>query len=148
MTVRGKDSNPGARRREAVARAANTPLSASCVEARRLEPGLHIVATPFGNLTDISLRALETLAAADAILAEDTRISRRLLEHYSITTPLSSYQEHNGAEARPKILNRLRLGEALALVSDAGTPLISDPGYKLVAEAVAEGIAVHADARR
>jgi 16S rRNA (cytidine1402-2'-O)-methyltransferase len=113
-------------------------------EARLLESGLHIVATPIGNLGDISLRALETLAAADAILAEDTRVSRRLLDHYAITTPLSSYHEHNGAEARPKILNRLRLGEALALISDAGTPLISDPGYKLVAEAVAEGIAVYA----
>ena len=144
MTVKGKDSKPwrpperaGRPRRE------YTALGV-CVEARRLESGLHIVATPIGNLSDISLRALETLAAADAILAEDTRISRRLLEHYSITTPLSSYQEHNGAEARPKILIRLRRGEALALISDAGTPLISDPGYKLVAEAVAEGITVHA----
>jgi 16S rRNA (cytidine1402-2'-O)-methyltransferase len=113
-------------------------------EARRLDQGLHIVATPIGNLSDISLRALETLAAADAILAEDTRLSRRLLDHYSITTPLSPYHDHNGAEARPKILSRLRLGEALALICDAGTPLISDPGYKLVAAAVAEGIAVHA----
>ena len=144
MTVKAKDTKPSCLvERAGCPRREYTALGVR-VEARRLESGLHIVATPIGNLSDISLRALETLAAADAILAEDTRISRRLLDHYSIATPLSRYYEHNGAEARPKILNRLRLGEALALISDAGTPLISDPGYKLVAEAVAEGIAVHA----
>ncbi len=111
-------------------------------EARPLPPGLHIVATPIGNLGDVTIRALETLAGADAILAEDTRHSRRLLEHYSISTPLAPYHEHNAAEARPRAMARMRAGEALALISDAGTPLISDPGYRLVAEAVVEGIAV------
>ena len=111
-------------------------------ESRSLPPGLHIVATPIGNLGDVTLRALETLAAADAILAEDTRISRRLLDHYAITTPLIPYHEHNAAEARPKAIARMKEGDSLALISDAGTPLISDPGYKLVAEAVAEGLAV------
>jgi len=112
------------------------------VEARTLEPGLHIVATPIGNLGDVTLRALETLAAADAIFAEDTRISRRLVDHYAIKTPLHSYHEHNAAEVRPRIIGRLEAGEALALISDAGTPLISDPGYRLVIEAAERGFQV------
>ena len=107
-----------------------------------IEPGLHIVATPIGNLGDVTLRALATLAAADAILAEDTRISSRLTNRYEIATPLIAYHEHNAAQSRPRILERLSEGQALALISDAGTPLISDPGYKLVAEAVAAGISV------
>jgi 16S rRNA (cytidine1402-2'-O)-methyltransferase len=111
-------------------------------EARPLPAGLHIVATPIGNLGDVTLRALETLAAADAILAEDTRVSRRLLDHYGISTPLAPYHEHNAAEARPRAIARMKEGDALALISDAGTPLISDPGYRLVAEAVANGLAV------
>lgn len=111
-------------------------------EAEPLAPGLHIVATPIGNLKDISFRALSTLAAADAVLAEDTRTSKTLLAHYGIATPLLPYHEHNAAQMRPKILERLRQGGRLALISDAGTPLVSDPGYKLVAEAVAEGLPV------
>jgi 16S rRNA (cytidine1402-2'-O)-methyltransferase len=107
-----------------------------------IEPGLHIVATPIGNLGDVTLRALATLAGADAILAEDTRISSRLTSRYEIATPLIAYHEHNAAQSRPRILERLSQGQALALISDAGTPLISDPGYKLVAEAVAAGISV------
>ena len=110
--------------------------------AATLAPGLHVVATPIGNLGDISLRALATLAGADAILAEDTRISRNLLAHFSILTPLVAYHEHNAAAMRPRVLARLARGEALALISDAGTPLISDPGYKLVAEARAAGVTV------
>src|SRR5688572_29912934 len=102
------------------------------VEAPRLTPGLHLIATPIGNLRDITIRALEALAAADIIACEDTRITRRLLDHYGITTPLTPYHEHNAAAARPKLLARLAAGEALALVSDAGTPLVSDPGFKLV----------------
>jgi 16S rRNA (cytidine1402-2'-O)-methyltransferase len=98
-------------------------------------PGLYIVATPIGHLADITLRALETLAGVDLILAEDTRHSRKLLDHYGVSTPMSAYHEHNAERARPEILARLERGEALALISDAGTPLISDPGYKLVAEA-------------
>src|SRR6185295_17842990 len=105
------------------------------VEAPRLATGLHLVATPIGNLRDITLRALETLAAADVIACEDSRVTRKLLDHYGIATPLTPYHEHNAAEARPKLLARLNSGEAIALVSDAGTPLISDPGYKLVREA-------------
>lgn len=108
-------------------------------ETQPLEPGLHVVATPIGNLSDISLRALATLAAADAILAEDTRVTRNLLAHYGITTPLIAYHEHNAAALRPQLMSRLKNGATLALVSDAGTPLVSDPGFKLVADALAEG---------
>jgi 16S rRNA (cytidine1402-2'-O)-methyltransferase len=109
-----------------------------------LEAGLYVVATPIGNLADVTLRALAVLAGADGILAEDTRLSRTLLAHYGIETPLSSYHEHNAAEARPRALRRMTEGQALALISDAGTPLISDPGYKLVAESIAAGLRVTA----
>jgi len=102
------------------------------IEASKLLAGLYLVATPIGNLGDVSLRGLEVLAAADAIACEDTRVTRKLAERYGIATPLTPYHEHNAAEARPKILARISRGEAVALVSDAGTPLISDPGYKLV----------------
>jgi 16S rRNA (cytidine1402-2'-O)-methyltransferase len=112
------------------------------VAAEPIAPGLHIVATPIGNLGDITLRALATLAAADAVIAEDTRVSHNLLAHYAIATPLVAYHEHNAAQMRPLLLARLARGEALALISDAGTPLISDPGYKLATAALAEGIAV------
>ena len=108
-------------------------------EAEPLAPGLHVVATPIGNLRDISLRALSTLAAADAVLAEDTRVTKVLLSHYGITTPLVAYHEHNASVVRPHLLARLASGAALARVSDAGTPLVSDPGFKLVADAVAQG---------
>ena len=111
-------------------------------EAEPLRPGLHVVATPIGNLGDISLRALATLAAADAILAEDKRVTSHLLTHYGVATPMIAYHEHNAAIIRPRSLARLQGGDALALVSDAGTPLISDPGFKLVAEAVDLGIEV------
>src|SRR4051794_21302105 len=107
-------------------------------------PGLHLVATPIGNLGDITLRALETLAGVDLIACEDTRITRRLTERYLITGQLTPYHEHNATAARPKILAQLAQGAAIALVSDAGTPLISDPGYKLVREACAAGHAVNA----
>src|SRR6478609_3253899 len=106
--------------------------------------GLHLVATPIGNLGDITLRALETLAGVDTIACEDTRITRRLTERYGIAAALIPYHEHNAATARPKILERLAQGAAIALVSDAGTPLISDPGFKLVREACAAGHAVTA----
>jgi 16S rRNA (cytidine1402-2'-O)-methyltransferase len=114
------------------------------VPAPPLEPGLYVVATPIGNLGDVTLRALAVLAGADGVLAEDTRVSRTLLAHYGIDTPLSPYHEHNAAEARPLALRRMAEGQALALISDAGTPLISDPGYKLVAESIASGLAVTA----
>src|SRR5712692_4419298 len=119
-------------------------LHGQSATAPALAPGLHLVATPIGNLRDISLRALEVLAAADLIACEDTRVTRKLIDHYGITTPLTPYHEHNAAEVRPKILARLAAGAAVALVSDAGTPLISDPGFKLVREAGAAGYAVTA----
>jgi 16S rRNA (cytidine1402-2'-O)-methyltransferase len=110
--------------------------------APKAVPGLHLVATPIGNLGDITLRALETLAAVDIIACEDTRITRRLTERYGISAELKPYHEHNAALARPKILQRLAQGASIALVSDAGTPLISDPGFKLVREVCAAGFAV------
>jgi 16S rRNA (cytidine1402-2'-O)-methyltransferase len=113
-------------------------------EGERLAPGLHVVATPIGNLKDMSLRALGTLASADVILAEDKRVTKTLLAHYGITTPMISYHEHNAEEMRPKVLAALKEGKALALVSDAGTPLVSDPGFRLVEAAVAEGYTVSA----
>jgi 16S rRNA (cytidine1402-2'-O)-methyltransferase len=114
-------------------------LSAPAVAA-----GLHLVATPIGNLGDITLRALETLAGVDLIACEDTRITRRLTERYGITAELTPYHEHNAAAARPKLLAHLAERASIALVSDAGTPLISDPGFKLVREACAAGHAVMA----
>lgn len=102
-------------------------------------PGLYLVATPIGHLGDITVRALETLAGVDIIACEDTRITRRLTERYAITCALKPYHEHNAATARPKILAQLAQGASIALVSDAGTPLISDPGFKLVREACAAG---------
>ncbi|MDC7787887.1 16S rRNA (cytidine(1402)-2'-O)-methyltransferase [Rhodoplanes sp. TEM] len=115
--------------------------------ARRAPPlpgGLHVVATPIGHLEDVSLRVLATLAAADLIACEDTRVTRKLLARYGIARPLTAYHEHNAAQARPKILARLATGEAVALVSDAGTPLVSDPGFRLVREAREAGFAVTA----
>jgi len=113
------------------------------LDAPAAPPGLHIVATPIGNLGDISLRALRTLAGADAVAAEDTRHTGRLLAHFGIRTQLLRYDEHRAAAQRPKILTMLADGGSVALVSDAGTPLISDPGYRLVAEARDAGHAVH-----
>jgi 16S rRNA (cytidine1402-2'-O)-methyltransferase len=111
-------------------------------EAEPIRKGLHVVATPIGNLGDISFRALATLASSDAVIAEDTRVTKTLLAHYGIATPLVAYHEHNAAVMRPHLLARLAGGAALALVSDAGTPLISDPGFKLVAEALTQGVEV------
>jgi 16S rRNA (cytidine1402-2'-O)-methyltransferase len=111
-------------------------------EAEPIAPGLHVVATPIGNLRDITLRALATLAAADAVIAEDTRVTRNLLAHYGVSTPLVAYHEHNAAVVRPHLMARLAGGAALALVSDAGTPLVSDPGFRLVLEALEAGVAV------
>jgi 16S rRNA (cytidine1402-2'-O)-methyltransferase len=119
-------------------------LKGQALEAPALPPGLHLVATPIGNLRDVTLRALEVLAAADVIACEDTRVTRKLTEHYGIKTPLTPYHDHNAAEARPKLLARLAAGDAVALVSDAGTPLVSDPGFKLVRAARDAGYAVTA----
>src|SRR4051812_39146347 len=138
------------------------------VDAPSLAPGLYLVATPIGNLRDITLRALEILASADLVACEDTRVTRKLFDHYGLSAPLIAYHDHNAGTMRPKIVQRLAAGEgvarafasgrprsdgprsapgwgapaAVALVTDAGTPLISDPGYRLVREAIAAGVAV------
>lgn len=121
-----------------------------------LDAGLYVTATPIGNLRDISLRALDILAAADIVLCEDTRVTRKLFTHYGLvnktpskakgkqTSKLRAYHEHNAARLRPLILTRLTEGAVIALVSDAGTPLISDPGYRLVQQARAAGLPVFA----
>src|ERR687888_1202100 len=119
-------------------------LNGRSTAAPPLAAGLYLVATPIGNLRDITLRALEVLAAADLIACEDTRVSRKLTEHYGIATPLAPYHDHNAAEARPMLLARLAAGDAIALISDAGTPLVSDPGFKLAREARVAGVCVTA----
>jgi len=108
-----------------------------------LVPGLYVVATPIGNAADVTLRALKVLANCDAIVAEDTRVTSRLLAIHGISRPLFSYNDHNAAAMRPKLIAKLKEGAKLALVSDAGTPLVSDPGYKLVREAQETGVAVY-----
>ena len=103
---------------------------------------LYLVSTPIGNLGDMTHRAVEVLSSATVVIAEDTRHSRRLLDHYHISTPLRSYHEHNEAKETPKLVARLRSGDSIALISDAGTPLISDPGSRLVAAALEANIPV------
>ncbi len=125
--------------RRTIARASE---SLSELIARPVQPGLYLVATPIGNLADISLRALAVLARADLIAAEDTRHSKKLLTHFGISGAMTPYHEHNAERERPKLLARLRAGQSVALISDAGTPLISDPGYKLVRDALDAGILV------
>src|SRR4051812_12836871 len=105
-------------------------VAGQTVPAPSLPGGLYVVATPIGNLGDITLRALETLAGADLIACEDTRVTHKLLERFGISTAVTPYHEHNADVARPKLIARLAAGGSVALVSDAGTPLISDPGYK------------------
>jgi 16S rRNA (cytidine1402-2'-O)-methyltransferase len=109
-----------------------------------LAAGLYIVATPLGHARDITLRALDVLGAADMIYCEDTRNSAKLLAYHGIKTQTAAYHEHNGAKVRPRILAALAAGQKLALISDAGTPLVSDPGMKLVRDARAAGHAVTA----
>jgi 16S rRNA (cytidine1402-2'-O)-methyltransferase len=112
------------------------------IAARPLEPAFYLVATPIGNLADITLRALETLAGVDVLACEDTRVTRVLLDRYGIKQRLTAYHEHNANEAGPKLLAALEEGRSVALVSDAGTPLVSDPGFRLVGQAVERGIRV------
>ncbi|HET9231038.1 MAG TPA: 16S rRNA (cytidine(1402)-2'-O)-methyltransferase, partial [Vitreimonas sp.] len=104
-----------------------------------LEAGLYVVATPIGNLRDITLRALDVLGAAGRVYAEDTRVARKLLDAYGLRPRLGSYHEHNAETARAEILAALEAGESVALISDAGTPLVSDPGFKLVRSAIEAG---------
>ncbi|MBR1189224.1 16S rRNA (cytidine(1402)-2'-O)-methyltransferase [Bradyrhizobium sp. AUGA SZCCT0160] len=131
----GPEAEPGSRDR-------TFSIGGHVLTAPKPVPGLYLVATPIGHLGDITLRALETLAGVDIIACEDTRITRRLTERYAISGLLKQYHEHNAALARPKILEKLAQGASIALVSDAGTPLISDPGFKLVREVCAAGHAV------
>ncbi|MDF3033333.1 MAG: rsmI [Alphaproteobacteria bacterium] len=107
-----------------------------------LNGGLYIIATPIGNLGDITLRALETLKGCDMIACEDTRVSRKFLSAYGIDKPVMSYHDHNADQMRPLILGKMASGQAVALISDAGTPLISDPGYKLVRQCYEAGLPV------
>ena len=114
-------------------------LHNTVVPARPLEPALYLVATPIGNLSDITLRALETLAGADVLACEDTRVTRVLLDRYGIVNRPYAYHEHNADEAGPRLIAALDGGKSVALVSDAGTPLVSDPGYRLALLAIAAG---------
>jgi 16S rRNA (cytidine1402-2'-O)-methyltransferase len=127
---------------EASQQSASKPIEAQT--RSKPAPGLYLIATPIGNLRDITLRALDLLAAADLVACEDTRVSAKLLAHFGLNARRIAYHEHNAARMRPILIERLRAGAVVALISDAGTPLVSDPGFKLVREAVAEGISVTA----
>lgn len=111
--------------------------------SQTLPAGLYLVATPIGNLGDITIRALDVLKRAHSVACEDTRVTGKLFSHFGINTHMLTYHEHNAEQMRPRLLDDVRAGKTVALVSDAGTPLISDPGYKLVQEARAEGLAVY-----
>lgn len=118
-------------------------MSAPDVSAGVVAPGtLYVVSTPIGNLGDITYRAVEVMRAVTIVVAEDTRHSRTLLAHYGITTPLSAYHEHNEAREAPRLVARMREGDAIAIITDAGTPLVSDPGARLVRAAADAGVAV------
>ena len=125
-------------------RSPSTPESPSSLAANALTPGLYVTATPIGHARDVTLRALDVLKGCDVIAAEDTRVTSKLLAIYGIAKPLVAYNDHNAARERPRLLARLKNGQSVALVSDAGTPLVSDPGFKLVREAIAEGVNVEA----
>ena len=120
------------------------PEDDASAAAEALPPGLYLVATPIGNLADLTLRALEILRLAQHIACEDTRVTRKLLGAYGISTPTLTYHDHSGAGVRESLLQLLRDGASIALVSDAGTPLVSDPGFKLVRAALAEDLPVTA----
>lgn len=124
MRIRAVSETPG--------KPAQYFVAGTALDAPPLAPGLYVVSTPIGNLKDITLRALETLAAADVVYCEDTRISARLLDHYGIRTPKKALHEHNERARIDAVLDDLRRGGKLALISDAGTPLLSDPGFPLV----------------
>lgn len=121
------------------------PLSSESRRAAgsaQVTPALYIVATPIGNLKDITLRAIETLQNVDEVLAEDTRTARKLFDAHGIKTKLTPYHDHNGANRRPDLIKRLQEGAKLALISDAGTPLVSDPGWKLAHDAADAGVRI------
>ena len=114
-------------------------IGAHRLKAPSLASGLYIVATPIGNLGDMTVRGLEVLAAADLVACEDTRVTATLMQRFGLKTPLTAYHEHNAQKVRPRLMAALEAGRAIALVSDAGTPLVSDPGYRLVREVVEAG---------
>lgn len=118
------------------------PGPEGALPAQNLPPGLYLVPTPVGNLGDITLRALHTLARVDRIAAEDTRVTRKLMHHYGLKTPLVSFHDHSSEKVCRALVEQLRQGGRTALVSDAGTPLVSDPGHTLVARCLAENIPV------
>jgi len=118
------------------------PKSSSARGKCTLAPGLYVISTPIGNARDITLRALDVISAADLVLAEDTRVTAKLCSIHGLHVPLATYNDHNAARERPRILKRLQAGARVALVSDAGTPLVSDPGFKLVREVAREGLPV------
>ena len=124
--------------------AAAGPQPAEASPEIELAPGLYLVATPIGNLADISLRALAALHGADRVFCEDTRVTGKLLARYGISKSLAAYHDHNAEQVRPLVLAALRRGERVTLVSDAGTPLVSDPGYKLVRAVLAEDLPITA----
>jgi len=124
--------NPSSSLRTGVAREPSRSAGASKPDRSRVPPGLIVLATPIGNAADISLRALDVLAHADVVACEDTRVTGKLLAIHGISNALTPYHEHNSERALPKLMERLNRGETVALVSDAGTPLVSDPGYRLV----------------
>ena len=117
-------------------------IGAHEIAARPLEPGLYLVSTPIGNLGDMTIRGLETLSGADIIACEDTRVSRVLLDRFGIATRPYAYHEHNAERAGPKLMEALMAGKSVALISDAGTPLVSDPGYRLSQTAIDAGVPV------
>ncbi len=117
-------------------------IGAQRVDVHAIEPALYVVATPIGNLGDMTLRGLETLAAADIIACEDTRVTRVLLSRYGIDSKPIAYHEHNAERVTPKLLEALARGRSVALVSDAGTPLVSDPGFRLVGKVIDAGVKV------
>ncbi len=141
MTDRSKSPHPN-RDQDDDGKARRFYVSGQELPAPSLEPALYLVATPIGNLSDITIRALETLAAADILACEDTRVTRILLDRYGITRRLTAYHEHNAAIAGPKLLTAIDAGKSVALASDAGTPLVSDPGYRLVQSALDQGLKV------
>lgn len=147
MTARtdgGRRGAPSAASDAAINDAAEPSDDAGISKPVALDPGLHIVATPIGHARDVTLRALDVLAGADLVVCEDTRVTSKLLARHGIRASLTAYHEHNAERVRPQLLARLERGERMALVSDAGTPLVSDPGFKLVRAALDAGIAVTA----
>jgi len=122
----------------------DAPEDARAPDGAPLEAALYLVSTPIGNAGDIGRRALDILARADHVACEDTRVTGPFLKRFGISAHLTAYHDHNAAKRRPEIIEQIQNGESVALVSDAGTPLVSDPGYKLVAECVEAGLAVTA----